>query len=56
MDLGLAFQKLKAMQGEEARRKEMIAEFTKAFQSQGFSYFMAENLAKEKYNQIHKQP
>lgn len=54
-DLGKAFQKLSgAMLAEEERKRQMIAELRRAFMKQGYSPWMATNLAEEKYKQIHK--
>lgn len=53
-NLGQSFEKLKAMQGEEERKRAMLKEFKYTFARQGYSPWMAEKLAEEKYRQIHK--
>lgn len=53
VNLGKAFDQMKAMEAAEERKRAMIQEFKRAFQRQSFSPWMAERLAVEKYNQIH---
>ncbi len=53
-NLGQSFEKLKAMQGEEERKRAMLKEFKFAFERKGYSPWMAEKLAEEKYKQLHK--
>ncbi|MBP7109819.1 MAG: hypothetical protein KBA90_14765 [Chitinophagaceae bacterium] len=53
-NLGQSFEKLKAMQGEDERKRAMLKEFKFAFERQGYSPWMATNLAEEKYKQLHK--
>lgn len=54
-DLGKIGQKaINAFKAEEARKREMINEFRFNFIKQGYSPWMATNLAEEKYKQIHK--
>lgn len=53
-NLGQSFEKMKAMEAAEQRKQAVIQEFKNAFLRQGFSLFMASNLAAEKYKQIHK--
>lgn len=54
-DLGKAGQKfLSATLAEDERKRAMISEFRREYMKQGFSPWMATNLAEEKYKQIHK--
>ena len=53
-NLGQSFEKMKAMQGEDERKRAMIKEFKFAFERKGYSPWMAEKLAEEKYKQLHK--
>lgn len=55
VDLGKAAQRLTgAMLAADERKRAMIKEISKNFVRQGFSPWMAEKLAIEKYNQLHK--
>lgn len=54
-DLGKSFEKFKnATMAEDERKRAMLKEFKFAFERKGYSPWMAEKLAEEKYKQLHK--